>query len=196
VIPHGQFWNPVTLTALCWLTADAYWILLAPRAKRTVARGQKSATRAVYLASLLLGFALYYLPLSSVPILGWRVLPKTDFIAALGLLLCTAGVGFAIWARHVLGNNWSGAVTLKADHLLVQNGPFGLVRHPIYLGLLAAMAGTGIVIGEVRAFLPLFNIIGIYKKIAAEETLLRQAFPDAYPAYESRVKKLLPWTKH
>jgi protein-S-isoprenylcysteine O-methyltransferase Ste14 len=194
VILQGTYLNPVTLTAVCWLTADLYWIVSARHAKRTVAVGQKPSARKVYLVFLVLGFALYYLPLSSVPVLGWRVIPKSGVQGLGGVVVCAAGVSFAIWARHVLGSNWSGAVTLKQDHALIQEGPFGLVRHPIYLGILAAMAGTSIAVGEVRAFLPLLNVIGIWNKITAEEVLLRKAFPDAYPVYEKKVKKLIPWT--
>jgi len=181
------------MTGICWLTADAYWIWSARQAKRTVTRGQRPQARAVYLGFLGLGFALYYLPLSSVPILGWRMIPQNAPLAAMGVLVCAVGVAFAIWSRHVLGRNWSGAVTLKEGHDLITEGPFALVRHPIYLGFLTAMAGTTIAVGESRAFLPLLNVIGMWKKIDAEEALLRKAFPHQYPAYQRHVKKLIPW---
>ena len=107
--------------------------------------------------------------------------------------MCATGAGLAIWSRRVLDTNWNAAVTLTENHALVTAGPFGIVRHPIYLGLLLAMIGTALVIGEVRALLPLRNILVAWKKIIAEEGLLRERFPNDYPAYQTRVKRLLPW---
>jgi len=91
-----------------------------------------------------------------------------------------------------LADNWSGAVTLKEGHSLVTSGPYAIVRHPIYLGVLGAMLGTAIVIGEIRAFLPLLGIFGLWKKMNAEEALLRAAFPQQYEEYSRRVKRLIP----
>jgi len=136
---------------------------------------------------------LYYLPLSSVPVLGWRFIPTHPLLTMLGVLICAAGAGLAIWSRRVLATNWNAAATLTENHALVTAGPFGIVRHPIYLGLLLAMIGTALVIGEVRALLPLRNILVAWNKITAEERLLRERFPDEYPAYQTRVKRLLPW---
>lgn len=185
--------NLIVFTGVCWLTADAYWLLASRRVKVTVTIGQKASSRRIYLALLLLGFVLYYLPLSSVPVLGWKVIPAGIWAAWLGAAMCGGGVLFAIWARRTLGRNWSGAVTLKQDHSLVREGPFSIVRHPIYLGLMVAMIGTTIVIGEVRALLPLLNIAGVWRKMDAEEKLLSQAFPEEYPKYARKVKRLIPW---
>lgn len=69
----------------------------------------------------------------------------------LGLLMVICGLAFAVWARIHLGRNWSGTVTVKEDHELIRSGPYGIVRHPIYTGLLLAIAGTAIVFGEWRA---------------------------------------------
>ena len=60
---------------------------------------------------------------------------------------------FAGWARVFLGGNWSSNVTLKEDHTLVRSGPYRIVRHPIYTGLLVALLGTAIALGELRCFL-------------------------------------------
>src|SRR6185437_7787826 len=59
-----------------------------------------------------------------------------------GIALCAIGIGIAIWARRVLGTNWSGIVTLKEGHTLIRRGPYAYVRHPIYSGILLAAAGT------------------------------------------------------
>ncbi len=184
--------TPSSFTAVLWIAFVVYWLLASRRTKRTVAVGQPPLVRAIVLVFIALGPALYYLPLSSVPFLGWRLLPPRPVFAASGIGLMIVGLIFAVWARLRLAGNWSGAVTLKEDHTLVTSGPYAVVRHPIYLGVFAAMLGTAIVIGEIRAFLPLLGIFGIWKKIAAEESLLRAAFPQQYGEYARRVRRLIP----
>lgn len=157
-----------------------------------MAVGQSPLLRAVAIVFMALGPALYYLPLSAVPLLGWRLLPPYLGLVDLGLVLMVAGLMFAVWARRTLADNWSGAVSLKEDHALVTSGPYGIVRHPIYLGVFVAMLGTAVVIGEVRAFLPLLGIFGVWKKMAAEEALLRSAFPHQYEEYARHIKRLIP----
>lgn len=179
-------------TAILWIAFIAYWLLASRRTRRIVTVGQPPLIRAIALASMAFGPALY-LPLSSVPVLGWRIVPAYMLFDAAGICLMMFGLSFAVWARRTLGNNWSGAVTIKEHHSLITSGPYRIVRHPIYLGVLCAMLGIAFIIGEVRAFLPLVIVYGIWKKkIDAEEALLRSAFPDEYAAYEKQVKRLLP----
>jgi protein-S-isoprenylcysteine O-methyltransferase Ste14 len=71
----------------------------------------------------------------------------------IGAVLCGCGLALAIWARLILGRNWSGVVTLKEDHELVQRGPYGFVRHPIYTGLQGMLLGTAIAFGRHAAFI-------------------------------------------
>ncbi len=180
-------------TAVLWIAFVVYWLLASWRTKRTVTVGQPPLIRAIALASLALGPALYYLPLSSVPVLGWRIMPPHILFDAAGVCLMMFGLSFAVWARRALADNWSGAVMINENHSLITSGPYHIVRHPIYLGVLCAMLGTAFVIGEIRAFLPLVGVFGIWKKkIDAEEALLRSAFPNEYAAYEKQVKRLLP----
>lgn len=63
------------------------------------------------------------------------------------------GLLLALWSRFVLGRNWSAAVTVKQGHSLVRNGPYAIVRHPIYSGFLLALLGTAIARGTVGAFI-------------------------------------------
>lgn len=182
----------ILLSAILWIGFVLYWLLASRGTKRTAARGQSPLVRAFALVFIALGAALVYLPLSAVPFLGWRLLSSHPAPAIIGLGLMVAGLLFAIWARRRLAGNWSGAVTLKEDHALVTSGPYAVVRHPIYLGVLIAMLGTGLVIGEIRAFLPLLGVFGLWKKMAAEESLLRAAFPQQYEEYSRRVGRLIP----
>jgi protein-S-isoprenylcysteine O-methyltransferase Ste14 len=187
-VVHGP-WNYYWLfTMVCWAVLDIYWALAARDAKPAVAVRQN---RLALLTTVLI-YALYCLPLSSIPLLGQRVVPHLTAVEILGAFLCAFGIGFAIRARHVLAGSWNAAVTLQEGHALVQAGPYAIVRHPIYFGFLVAAVGMVLVLGEVRALVLLFGIEVLLKKMGHEETILRTTFPDQYPEYERRVKRLLP----
>jgi protein-S-isoprenylcysteine O-methyltransferase Ste14 len=110
------------------------------------------------------------------------------------LLLVVLGLAFAVWARIHLGRNWSGAVTVKDDHELIRTGPYGLVRHPIYSGLLLAVLGTAIAFGEWRSLLALgFLTIAFLFKLHREERFMSESFPDDYPRYRAEVPALIPF---
>ena len=127
---------------------------------------------------------------------GWmasRFVPGTQGIKLAGLILTIVGCLFAIWARLALGANWSGRATVKADHQLVTGGPYSLTRHPIYTGLMAAVVGSALVVGEVRCLIGVFVILlALMIKMSQEEQLMMQTFPEAYPSYRRRVKALIP----
>jgi protein-S-isoprenylcysteine O-methyltransferase Ste14 len=120
-------------------------------------------------------------------------MPRLAAVEFLGALLCTFGVAFAIWARHVLAENWNAAAAVKERLTLVQSGPYAIVRHPIYLGFLASVVGMILALGEVRALVLSLGVGALLKKVGQEESALRATFPSEYPQYERRVKRLLPW---
>src|SRR5436190_18136537 len=108
------------------------------RESRPRLRGTSSPVRgALYLA----GGALIFLSPSLGP-LDDRDVPAVVEVGAAGWVLTALGMVFSIWARVSLGRNWSGRVVLKHGQELVSAGPYTLVRHPIYTGLLVALTGT------------------------------------------------------
>jgi len=109
-----------------------------------------------------------------------------------GLLLCA--FGFCWWARLHLGRLWSGFVTLKEDHRIVDTGPYGLVRHPIYTGVMAAGVVTGLERASPAGMLgAILLIVGFGLVARTEERFLRdQLGADAYDAYSRRVPMLVP----
>jgi protein-S-isoprenylcysteine O-methyltransferase Ste14 len=125
--------------------------------------------------------------------LGSRMYPGSDAVAVLGALLTMLGVGFACWARHVLGRNWSSVVQVKKDHELIQSGPYRRVRHPIYTGLLLAFFGTAMAIGEWRgAICVVIVAVSFWFKLKLEERWMRENFGAAYESYMQRTKALIP----
>ena len=111
-----------------------------------------------------------------------------------GVLLTALGIGFAIWARSWIGSNWSGTITIKDRHELVQGGPYRIVRHPIYSGMFLAYLGTALAFGEIRGLLgfPLL-VLGFGMKLRMEETFMLQQFGNVYVDYKHRVKAVVPF---
>ncbi len=111
--------------------------------------------------------------------------------------LAAAGFGFCWWARLHLGRLWSGWVTRKADHRIVDTGPYALVRHPIYTGLIAAAFATGVLRGTVFSLGgAMLMTLGFWIKARLEERFLRQELgAEAYDAYRLRTPMLVPFLK-
>jgi protein-S-isoprenylcysteine O-methyltransferase Ste14 len=110
-----------------------------------------------------------------------------------GVGLCLAGFGFAVWARMHLGRNWGMPMSLRQGHELVTSGPYACVRHPIYTGIMLAMVGSALAVGLL--WLLLFALYFAYFLFSArtEEKMMLAQFPDTYPAYRRRTKMLIPF---
>jgi protein-S-isoprenylcysteine O-methyltransferase Ste14 len=104
-------------------------------------------------------------------------------------------LAITIWARVVLGGNWSGNITFKENHELIEHGPYRYVRHPIYSGLcLMVLGSTTILSGRVAGLIPpIIFFLGFWSKARREEKLLTKHFPDTYPDYKARVKAFIPF---
>jgi len=178
--------------AYCWDAVALVWLAGYAFTKRTV-RTQPLGTRLFHIALLVLGGFLLGSARFSYGWLAYRFVPASDGVQITALAAVVAGCLFAIWARLTLGANWSARATVKAGHELVTSGPYSLARHPIYTGLLLAVAGSALAIGEWRCILGLLIIVfAMLIKMSQEERLMLQTFPGAYPAYRQRVKALIP----
>jgi len=111
-----------------------------------------------------------------------------------GFVLEMLGMGFAIWARGYLGSLWSSDVALREGHHVVSAGPYRLVRHPIYSGILLAMLGTFIISGATL-WLVILAAYAAYTgwKALNEERLLIRELGDEYAQYRSHTRMLIPW---
>ncbi len=175
-----------------WLAYFAYWWAMAKNVK--AAERQESLASRLTRMILMVGAGLL-LGLARVPIhvLDERFLPPVRLWFWMGAGITAVGLIFSVWARHHLGDNWSQAVTVKEGHELIQSGPYGLVRHPIYTGLLLAFFGSAIARGEWRGLLAVAMVfVTLWNKLQLEEKWMRGQFGDSYEDYSRRVAALVP----
>src|SRR5215469_6934447 len=142
------------LAGLAWLVFLAYRFLSALKLKKAKQR-QARGERLVQIAFMAVAYTLVFNDTLGRGWLGTRFVPASDAIGKIGLALAIVGVALAIWARWHLGENWSGTVTLKEEHELVRSGPYRYIRHPIYTGMLVALAGTVLALAEYRGLIAL-----------------------------------------
>ena len=181
-----------TIISACWGVFFIVWLLAASFTKRTI-YSEGAARRLRYMLPIIVGWFLLFR--------GWRlpypfnvhIIPQTDTILLVAAILCVCGTSFCVWARAVLGRNWSGTVTLKENHELVVRGPYRLVRHPIYTGMLALIIGTWLEQGRFAGLIGVMIIfLSLWIKLRGEEELMCKQFPDQYPIYRERVKRIIP----
>ena len=176
-----------------WVLWLAFWVLAARKAKQTT-RQESSGSRLLHHIPMIVGGALLAAPHILGSDMEGRFHARTFDWFLVGLALVVLGLGFSVAARIRLGRNWSGTVTVKQDHELIQSGPYALVRHPIYTGLLLALAGTIVAIDRWRALVAVPLLVGgIVYKISVEEHFMRAQFGEAYARYRTRVKALVPF---
>jgi protein-S-isoprenylcysteine O-methyltransferase Ste14 len=178
--------------AVCWAIFIVVWFIAAWFAKRTVERSGSRARWIVWIAAILLaGTRTWWLPFAS----GVSLWHTTASLAGVAAAVTAVGLLVALWARVVLGENWSGAIVLKEHHELIDRGPYAFVRHPIYTGVLLMVLGT-VTLAGTRAGVILFAtmVAGLIVKARREERLLAKHFPEAYPLYRARVRaSLIPF---
>lgn len=173
-----------------WYVVGALWLILAFRTKRTVRTSGGMGRIAVIVVVAVLVLAR---PLSNSSLHNKIWSPSSTWSAG-ALAVVILGAAFAVWARVTIGANWSGVVTVKEDHELIQRGPYHLVRHPIYSGLLLMGLASAVAYDEVYGFAILaIAIVAFVPKMMLEEKLMTEKFPDKYPQYRKRVKAIIPY---
>ncbi|HXU99192.1 MAG TPA: isoprenylcysteine carboxylmethyltransferase family protein [Caulobacteraceae bacterium] len=184
--------TPLEAARLMWDAWCVSWLIAMVWSRRAAAR-PPAVAQFVHWAPTLLGFFLlgfgsyrtHYRPLWSL----------SDPVAWVLAGVCAAGLLFTWWARITLGSLWSGSVSRKDDHVVVQKGPYGLVRHPIYTGLIAAALAYG-ALASMAANLAGAVLIafGFWLKARLEERFLSQELGEAaYADYRRRIPMLIPF---
>jgi protein-S-isoprenylcysteine O-methyltransferase Ste14 len=183
-------------TSFLWLVLALVWVvspLRNMRTKRTI-QSQSSTWQLHYTAILVVGVYLIFAKGSGIPWLDRQLFPVTVPIVLAGLLAVLVGVVFSVWARLMLGDNWSNRVTVKENHTLVRSGPYRIVRHPIYSGILLGMLGSALQRGGIRCFVGVLICgLSFWPKTRAEERFMVQRFGEEYLQYRHKVKAIAPF---
>lgn len=181
-----------SIFALLWGGWGISWFVAAvwrDRAVKQPARGSQLTYRLL----TALGAVLLFRPLPRLVPRDPRLWPASESAEWVLIGLTAAGLAFTWWARIELGRLWSGAVTRKADHHVVDTGPYRLTRHPIYSGLMLATLATMLSLARASAIAGLALIwIGLYLKARLEERFLREELGAPYDEYARRVAMLVP----
>jgi protein-S-isoprenylcysteine O-methyltransferase Ste14 len=173
---------------LGFVAFSLYWEIAAKNAA-AAKTSESKGSRAIHVVLVNVAVLLELAPIKG---LG-RFLPASSLIMTAGLAVEAIGLFLTIWARRHLGRNWSGEITIKVDHQLIRSGPYKLLRHPIYTGLLTMYAGIAIVTGEWLAIVGFAMVAFAYwRKIRLEEANLQVAFGAEYESYRRETWALVP----
>ena len=185
---------PQLLTIVAWSAFVLSWIgaaFWADRAEKRPARREALLYRTVTVAGVVLLVAGGE-QFSRAADRLWSFEPVVDYALVLVVL---SGIAFTWWARLYLGRLWSSSVTKKADHRVVDTGPYAIVRHPIYTGIILACAATAAQLGTALAVAGVLVLwVGFWIKARLEERFLRSQLEEgAYDAYRQKVPMLVPF---
>ena len=172
--------------AVGWAAFWLYWLAAAISMKR----GRVAWSREVRIRVVIIVLVFVLLRVGAFRGHG---LNKEPWVAAVGLVLFAGGLAFAVWARLHIGRNWGIPMTRKNEPELVSSGPYRLVRHSIYSGILVAGVGTAIALSWT--WLVVVGLAGVYFFYSAtvEERYLTAQFPEEYPKYKRSTKMLVPF---
>lgn len=177
-----------------WGVFIAVWIVGALGAKRDIGRSwwQRWWLSRIVLIAAIWGVIEVCMDVTRRPFDWTHSLHTGMAFINTGAVLTALGIAYAVWARVYLGTNWSGTPALKEKHELVTSGPYALVRHPIYTGMLVAIFGSSL---ASPLWFVVFIAAGVVfvRRIGIEEKLMMKTFPNEYPAYKKRTWALVPW---
>jgi protein-S-isoprenylcysteine O-methyltransferase Ste14 len=180
------------LVALSWILFGLIFLLRRKPAQAKEAKRDSAARWGMVLQGC--GFGLVWSMRRSYwwPISGW--LAAEIILAALAVVLAYASNWFCYWAVQTLGKQWTYAARVIEGHELITQGPYAVVRNPIYLGMFGLMVATGLVldIWWALGLAVILFLIGNQIRVRAEEKLLREAFGPKFDEYAQRVPAFLP----
>ncbi len=180
------------ISSKIWFVWCIVWLLMAAWSKPSKRR-EFPWQRLEHVIPLMIGFLLIYNHRFAWNFLADRIVPQSDAVTIVGLLLTAGGLIFAVWARIALGANWSGTVTIKSGHNLIRRGPYKWIRHPIYTGILLSFLGTILLQAEVRAFVGFaLVLLALYRKAKREEQFLAEEFGEGFAEHAKHTGMFLP----
>ena len=186
--------TPIGAAYALWIVWGISWFLAAIWSSRAQSRASV-AEQLPYRLTTVAGFFLLF-GVNPGHAHGYLVLWNLPLPVAWTMTgLCAVGFVFCWWARFHLGKLWSAFVTRKDDHHIIDTGPYGIVRHPIYTGLILAATAVAILKGNLYSLAGILLIVfGFWIKARLEEQFLSQQLgPETYTAYRRRVPMLIPF---
>jgi protein-S-isoprenylcysteine O-methyltransferase Ste14 len=174
---------------LLWALTGLFWDRVGEKQESS----EHGTLRLLRLCILAVTFALLFWNKTAVGFLGHRFVPALSGFAEAGSVLATVGLLLAVWARVHLSIYWSDKVVLQTNHLLIRSGPYAYLRHPIYSGVLLAVLGTALVVGEWRGAVAFAILLTNYViKAGREERILAQRFGAEFQDHVGRTGFLWP----
>ena len=174
-----------------WIASEIFGAALVPRLRQHGAtrvkrdRGSRVIITATVFFSMVIAFYFGYGSIGALP----------DWIFSIGIFLMFLGVLVRQYAIAILGHFFSLTVQISEDHKVVENGPYRLIRHPSYTGILITFIGLGLAAQSWGAVLVLLLFFGVsfgYRMYVEERTLLSGLGQD-YASYMKRTKRLIPF---
>ncbi|MFF2925024.1 methyltransferase family protein [Streptomyces celluloflavus] len=192
----------VGLTNVCVLIFLAAWaagaVYFGVRSEAGLRGWLRSLRRTMPRQALLVaGVVALFLLMGRVPHSFW---PHLQYwqpgLALLGALLVLASTALLLWARWVLGTMWAGIPMLQEHHELRTDGPYRLVRHPIYTGLLGLITGAMLACGFGPWIVYLAVAVPwLLRRVRIENDMMASQFGASYETYRAHVPALIPWTR-
>jgi protein-S-isoprenylcysteine O-methyltransferase Ste14 len=186
--------GPLLALYIGWSVWAVLWIVTSRWSARTERRagGRQNVIYQLVSVAGMLALLIVTRPTGPLSTPLWQLEAAISW-ALVGLM--AAGFALACWARVTLGKLWSAGVERKAEHRLIENGPYAMVRHPIYTGLIAAAVALALVKATPLALIGLaLTTIGFFVKARLEERFLAAELGEAnYAEYRRRVPMLLPF---
>jgi protein-S-isoprenylcysteine O-methyltransferase Ste14 len=188
-----MLWFYESFFPVVWIAFVVYWRIKAADTK-AAQRHEPAASVILRVLAILIVIVLLSTTRIPLPWLYRQLWPSGLWPFWIGAAVTVAGLLFAVWARKYLGRNWSSSVTIKQDHELITSGPYALVRHPIYTGILTGFLGTAIALSQVRGFVALVVMFVVFlAKFRREEEWMRSQFGETYVAYAHQTAALVPY---
>jgi len=188
-----MLWFYKSFFPVLWIAFLVYWRIKAAGTK-TAQRSEASASGILRALAFLVVIVLLSTTRIPLPWLYRQLWPSGLWSFWIGAAVAVAGLLFAVWARQHLASNWSSAVTIKQGHELITTGPYALVRHPIYTGILTGFLGTAIALSQVRGVIGfVLMLVVLWLKLRMEEEWMRSQFGQTYATYSRQTAALVPY---
>lgn len=183
--------SPLDVCGYMWIAMGLCWLVAAQFTLKV--RWIEGLARLQHTVPTTLGLIMLFHRGQIAP-LNWGVLYHNPIDAWIGVCITLLAFVLGLWARLHIGKYWSGTVTLKREHKIIDTGPYRFIRHPIYTALLTAAFGTAMAAARKEAFVGvLIMVIAYIVKLKREERMMLKEFGRDYADYMTRTRALFPY---